>query len=156
MKPSDVAAEAAVWGIIEAEAKKRKDDARAWLADRMGPDLLAVSAVSNGETVGRASYVNGKTAPKVVDPAAFREWVAKHYPEEIVTVTTVNSAFQTKLLAELAEHAGVAVDGQGAVVDGVEFITGSSYVTVTKSKDARVKVAQLLAGGRLSLDAWVG
>lgn len=149
-KPSDVAAEAAVWGLVETEAKKRKDEARAWLAERMGPDLLAVSAIANGETVGRASFVQGKTTPKVTDPDAFRKFVEQYYPGEIVTA--VNPAFQTKFMGEVGVVEGVVVDQNGLVVDGVEFRTGSSYVTVTKAKDAREKVAQLLAGGRLSLE----
>lgn len=150
LKPSDVAAEAAVWGLVETEAKKRKDEARAWLADRMGPDLLAVSAVANGETVGRASYVEGKTSLKVTDLAAFYAFVEERYPTEIVTA--VNPAFQKKLLDELRSVGGVVINNDGEPVPGVEAVQGSSYVSVSKSKDAREKVADLLAGGRLSLD----
>lgn len=151
-KPSDVAAEAAVWGLIESEAKKRKDEARAWLAERMGPDLLAVSAVANGQTVGRASYVQGKTTPKVTDPDAFLRFVSQHYPDEVITTTAVNPAFQAKLLGEVDEIGGKVFDEHGAVVDGVEFLTGSSYVSVSKAKDIREKVAGLLSGGQVSLD----
>lgn len=150
-KPSDAAAEAAVWGLIETEAKKRKDEARAWLTEQMGPDLLAVSAVVNGETVGRATYVQGKTSPLIVDEDAFLKFVEQYYPSEIVTA--VNRAFKIKLLAELHQvDGGLAVDSNGVLVGGVEFCTGGSYVTVRKSQDAREKVAALLAGGGVSLD----
>lgn len=152
MKPSDVAAEAAVWGLIESEAKRRKDEARAWLTEHMGPDLLAVSAVANGQTVGRASYVQGKTQPVVTDPDAFLKFVEANYPSEVETVTNVNHAFRNKLLGEASNVAGAAVDSNGLVMDGVVFRTGLSYVSVKKSPEARETVQQLLAGGRLSLE----
>ena len=149
-KPSDAAAEAAVWGLLEQEAKARKDAARAWLTERMGPDLLAVKAIANGQDVGRASYVEGKAKFKVTDPDAFRDFVATHYPTEIVTA--VSPAFQTKLMGELTRCNGLVIDPNGVPVAGVELVEGNPYVSVTKSKDAREKVAALMAQGRVSLD----
>lgn len=141
-----------MWGLIETEAKKRKDEARAWLAERMGPNLLAVSAVANGQTVGRASYVEGKTALKVVDPDKFTAFVLAHYPTEIATTVTVNPAFQKTLLDEAVVVDGTVVDKNGLPVDGVEQRVSTSYVSVSKAKDAREKVADLLAGGVVTLD----
>lgn len=149
-KPSDAAAEAAVWGLIETEAKKRKDEARAWLTEQMGPDLLAVRAVANGKDVGRASWVDAKLAFKVTDLTLFLEFVKQHYPEEIVTA--VNPAFQKRYLSELAQQGEAIIDNIGTVVQGVRLTQSNPYVSVTKAKDAREKVAALLAGGQVSLD----
>lgn len=151
-KPSDAAAEAAVWSLIESEAKKRKDEARAWLTERMGPDLLAVKAVANGQDVGRASYVEGKPTLKVIDEAAFVEFVAENYPSEVETSTFVNTAFEKSLLDGAKVVGDVVVDGNGLVISGVQQRVKAPYVSVSKSKDAREKVAALLAGGGLSLD----
>lgn len=152
MKPSDIAAEAAVWGLIETEAKKRKDEARAWLAEHMGPDLLAVAAVANGQTVGRASYVEGKSEWKISDESIFRDFVEEHYPDEIVVA--VNPAFKKHWLSGLHDVGGVVVDSFGVDIEeaGVELHSGTAYVSVKKSQDARATVVELLSQGRLSLD----
>src|ERR1700757_601998 len=67
-KPSDVAAEAVVWSLVADVARERKDEARAWLSNHMGPDAAAVKAVANGETIGRATWIEGKDTLAVVDP----------------------------------------------------------------------------------------
>lgn len=154
-KPSEAAAAAVVWGLLEAEAKARKDAARAHLQGVMGPDLRAVDGVVNGKTVGKASLSDPKSEFRISDYAAFNEFVAEHYPTEVATevVTTVNSAFKTKLLAELKAVAGTIVDENGLPVPGVILHVGKPTVTVTKAKDVRDTVGELLSGGLLSLDA---
>jgi len=154
-KPAEAAAEAAVWGALEAEAKKRKDAAREYLLGQMGPDLLAVKAVVNGTTVGRATFVEGKSEFKVTDHAAFIRFVTEHYPTEVMTevVTSVSSAFQAKLLAEVKAVAGTIVDGNGVEVLGVAARTSKPYVLVKKADDVLATVGDLLAGGSLTLDA---
>lgn len=151
-KPSDAAVEAAVWGLIETEAKKRKDAARSWLTSRMGPDLLAVKAHTNGTDFGRASFVEGKQEFKVTDPNLFLKFIVTHYPTEIVTA--VNPAFQKRFLSELALFNDIVVDNQGVPVDGVELVEGTSYVSVSKAKDIREKVADLLGLAGSALTVW--
>ncbi len=47
---------------------------------------------------------------------------------------------------------GAVVSHDGDVVPGVEIVEGEPYVSVRREKDAPFIVAQLLSGGRLSLD----
>lgn len=148
---SEVAGEAAVWGIIETEAKIRKDEARAELARRMGPETLAVKAVANGHNVGRASWVEGSPKLVVVDHSAFLAFVTEHYPDN--TISTVNTAFQKTLFDNATVVGGVVVDRNGLPIPGVEYRTPEPYVAVKKSPQAREAVEALLAGSRLQLDS---
>lgn len=148
-KPSDAAAEAAVWSLIADVAIERKDAAKAWLLNHMGPDVAAVKAIANGETVGRASWVESKDTLAVVDPTAFMAYVARKWATEIVT--SVNPAFQRTLLAGLKLVEGEAIDKDGEPVPGVGVRTSAPKVVVTKSKTARATVDALLSSGQLQL-----
>ena len=152
LKPSEVAAEAVMWGLLESEAKARKDAARAWLAERMGPELLAVKAIADGRDVGKATFTDGRRELKVVDRQAFTGYVAEHYPTEVEQVAVVNTAFEKAHLAALTDVDGTVIDDAGVVVPGVELRTGAPYVSVRKSAEARETVQALMSGGRLSLD----
>lgn len=149
-KPSDAAAEAVLWGILETAAKNRKDEARAWLTDRMGPDVAAVKAVANGETVGRATWVEGKETMAVVDPSEFMRYVGRKWPTELIT--TVNPAFQKSFLAGLKVVDGCGIDKDGELVPGVFVRESAPYVSVRKEESARAAVEELLSTGRLQLD----
>ena len=152
--PTAVAAEVVAYGLIETEAKARKDEGRAWLLERMGPELLAVAAQVGGRQVGRASYSFGNAEFKATDMDALAEFVAEHYPTEVETVTSVNAAFLKRLLGELKNVGGTAVDGNGLPVPGVTLVAGKPSLRVTKAKDARDTIAELLADGRVSLDGF--
>jgi hypothetical protein len=150
-RPSEAAAEAAVWGLLETAAKKRKDEARAWLHDRMGPDLAAVKAVANGETIGQATWVQPDRTWVVVDDAAFMEYVGRKWPNELVT--TVNTAFQGQLFSGLKRVGADAVDKDGELVPGLDFrATKAPYVAVSKDDSARETVEVLLSSGRIGLN----
>lgn len=150
LKLSDVAAEAVVWGLIESVAKDRKDTAREWLAQHMGPEALAAKAIANGNDIGKASWVEGKPKPVVTNPVLFTEFVCEHYPDELVRM--VNPAFQKALLAKATLVDGVLIDGNGVPIPGVQVRQPEPYVSVRKSDSAREVVEQLLNGGRLSLN----
>lgn len=147
---SDAAAAAVVWSLISEVAGERKDEARKWLADHMGPEALAAKAIANGNDIGKASWVEGKPKPVVTNPNVFLTFVAEHYPDEITRV--VNPAFQKALLAKATVVDGTVIDGNGVPIPGVEVRTPAAYVSVRKSDAAREVVEQLLDGGRLSLD----
>lgn len=151
---SDAAAEAVGWQIIEAEAKKRKDEARAWLLDHLDNEVSQTRAVVDGVEVGKATLTHGKTEPKVIDEHEFIAWVREQYPSELVEA--VNPAFQKAYFAANLHQGpdGVAIETPtGRVVPGVEFLTGSDKLTVTKSPDARRIIADLVTQGRAQLDA---
>jgi hypothetical protein len=148
-KPSEVAAKAAVWGLIEVEAKKHKDDARAWLHRRMGVDNAAVKAVANGETIGTASWVEGKQTLAVTDQSAFLNYVGTKHPTQLVT--TVNPDFLDTLFRSLKVVGDTVIGQDGEPVPGVCVRVGASYVSVSKTKKARNTVDALLSSGRLQL-----
>lgn len=149
-KPSDVAAQAVVWGLIESTAKLRKDEARAWLNNHMNADAAAVKAVANGETIGRATWVEPKQAMTVVDAAAFMGYVGRKWATELVT--TVNPAFQKTLLSGLRLVGDTVIDKDGDEVPGVWVRASAPFVSVRKEHSARDTVEALLSGGRLRLD----
>lgn len=148
--PSEVAAHAAIWGLIETEAKARKNEAREWLSRHMGDDVAAVKAVANGVTIGKASWVEGKTAFTVFDDSAFLQYVGAKHPTELVT--TVNSAFQEALFSNLKTVGDSVIDKDGEPVPGVRLRQSASFVSVTKTPAARATVEGLLSSGRLQLD----
>lgn len=149
-KISDAAAEAVVYALISEVAGERKDEARKWLAEHMGPEALAAKAIANGNDIGKASWVEGKPKPAVTNPSMFFAFVAEHYPDEIIS--QVNPAFQKALLGSATVVDGVLIDSNGVPIPGVEIRTPAAYVSVRKSDAAREVVEQLLDGGRLSLD----
>lgn len=91
-----------------------------------------------------------KPKPVVTDEYAFLNFVARHYPAEIVK--TVNSAFQRALFASASVIDGTLIDNQGVPIPGVELRTPDPYVAVRKSDSARAVVEALLDGGQLRLD----
>lgn len=151
-RPSDAAAEAVLWGILESAAKARKDEARAWLTKRMGPDAAAVKAIAGGETIGRATWVEPNPALTVVDATEFISWIGDHYPDELVHVVEVNWAFKQALLSHAKIIDGVVMDRNGIPIPGVEMRGSAPYVSVRKSGQARATVEELLTAGRLQLD----
>ncbi len=149
-KLSDAAAEATVWGLIADVAKERKDAARVWLAQQMGPDAAAVKAVANGETIGRATWVEPKDSVTVTSEINFHEYVRRKIPDALIQ--TVNPAIRKAVLDNARIIDGQVVDRDGELIYGVEVRATTPYVAVKKSPAAREVVEQLLDGGRLSLD----
>lgn len=149
-KPSDIAAQAVVWSLIADVAKEHKDEARAWLTNNMGPDMAAVKAVANGETIGRATWIESKPTVVVQLPSAFLQYVSDKHPDEVVR--TVNPVFQKALLDGLTIVDGTVIDRDGEPVPGVVVRESAPYVSVRKSPEARAAVEELLSGGRLALD----
>jgi hypothetical protein len=150
-KLSDIAAQAVMWGLLETLAKERKDEARIALTKRMGPEAVAVQAIANGANVGRASWVEGKDKPVVVNDSAFQAFVGERFPDELLT--TVNPAFQRQFLSNLKSAGGYALTKDGEPVPGVEFRSSEPYVSIRKTPEARAAVEALLTTGGLSLDA---
>jgi hypothetical protein len=136
-----------VYQIIEQAAKARKDEARAQLSALEPGDTLA--AKWDGQLLGKATMTTGRTKLVVTDEAKLLEWLQKNHPTEIVI--TPNPAY-LKALETMARDVGAVIDNQGEIVPGVELVHGDPYVSVRKEKDAPFVVAQLLSGGRVSLD----
>lgn len=142
----DVALRAGVFQVVEREAKAAKDAAKAQLvsllpfgdtvAGRVGDDILC-----------KASWSKGSQKITVTDPTAYLAWVKECHPTEVVE--SVNTAYTSSLKAV----DGVVIDADGLPVDGVEVISGNPSLSVRSEKQALALVQQLVADGRVSLDA---
>ena len=142
----DAAARAAVWQVIEQAAKARKEEAKAELLALEHGDTVAGKV--NGQIVGKASWSKGRAKLVVTDERAFVNWVAGHYPTEIIS--QINPAF-IRSLEQRAKDTGAPIDLYGEVVPGVEIQTSDPFLTVRREKDADEIVAGLLAHGRIQL-----
>jgi hypothetical protein len=141
------AARAVIFSVLEQEAKKHKDAAKAELAQLQPGDTIGGSW--DGQLLGKATMTTGRTKLVVTDEAKLLSWLQYNHPTEIVT--SPNPAY-LKALESLARDVGAVIDNQGEIVPGVELVHGDPYVSVRKEKDAPFVVAQLLSAGRVALD----
>lgn len=139
-----------MYGLIADFAKARKDEARAWLNDHMGPDAAAVKAVANGETIGRATWVEPEDSVVVTSEIEFHEYIRRKIPDAIIQ--TVNPAIRKAVLDNAKVVDGMVIDRDGERIYGVKVRQSKPYVYVRKSPEARAAVEELLSGGRLQLD----
>jgi hypothetical protein len=143
----DAAARAVVYQIIEQAAKARKDEAKAELTQLQPGDT--VGGQWDGQLLGKATMTAGRTRLVVTDEGKLLAWLQSNHPTEIVI--SPNPAY-LKALESTARNVGAVIDNQGEIVPGVELTHGDPYVSVRKQPDAPFLVAQLLSGGRISLD----
>jgi hypothetical protein len=143
----DSAARAVVYQIIEQAAKARKDEARGELSALEPGDTLA--AKWDGQLLGKATMTSGRSQIVVTDEKKLLEWLQYNQPDEIVM--SINPAY-LRLLESRAKEVGGVIDSQGEPIPGLELVHGDPYVSVRKEKDSPFLVAQLLSGGRISLD----
>jgi hypothetical protein len=140
----DAAARAVVFQVLEQRAKELKDAAKAELAQLQPGDTIGGSW--DGQLLGKATMTNGRSKIVVTDQQRLVEWLQYSHPTEIVI--SANPAY----VSTLRDVNGVVIDKQGEPVPGVELVHGDPYVSVRKQPDAPFLVAQLLSGGRISLD----
>lgn len=143
----DAAARAIVFQVLEQAAKARKDEAKAELAQMEPGDTIA--GKWDGQLLGKATMTTGRTKLIVTDEQKLLEWLQYNQPDEIVM--SINPAY-LRLLESRAKEVGAVIDTQGELIPGLELVSGDPYVSVRKEKDAPFVVAQLLSGGRVSLD----
>lgn len=140
----DAALRAAIWGVIADAAKERQSEAKQELAGMESGDTIA--AKLDGRLVGKASLTSGRSKLVVTDERKLLEWVKEHHPTEIVEA--VNPAFmQTFGTVEGLAH------WQGEPVSFLTVAEGAPYITIRKDPNAADVVADLLASGRVSLEA---
>jgi hypothetical protein len=141
------AARAVIFSVLEQEAKKHKDAAKAELAQLQPGDTIGGSW--DGQLLGKATKTAGRTKLVVTDERALVEWLKEHHPTELVMMP--NTAY-LKALESAAREVGAVIDNMGEIVPGLELVNGDPYVSVRKEKDAPFVVAQLLSGGRIALE----
>jgi hypothetical protein len=140
----DAAARAVVFQVLEQAAKQHKDAAKAELAQLQPGDTIGGSW--DGQLLGKATMTSGRAKIVITDAQRLVEWLQYAHPTEILI--SANPAY----LTTLRDVDGVVIDKDGVVVPGVELAQGDPYVSVRKQPDAPFLVAQLLSGGRISLD----
>jgi hypothetical protein len=128
MNLKELATQLAGIKLIESAAKVAAEKLRVEFQSK----LLEVGADSaraeiNGEEIGKVSLTVPKPAPAVIDEEKFTKWVYERYQDEIEY--SVREAFKKKLLGEVKEVDGKAVDANGEFVDGVIFRQREAYVT---------------------------
>lgn len=144
----DAAFRAGVWQVIEQRAKELKDAAKADLAKGLEAGD-SVAGKWDGRTIAKATMTKGRDKFVIDDEELFLAWVKQFHPTEIVE--SVRPSFVESLKISSKDLA-VPIDRDGTVVDGVVWEKGDSYVSVRRDPEAPFIVAQLLSGGRLSLD----
>jgi hypothetical protein len=143
----DAAARAVVFQVLEQRAKQLKDEAKAELSQMQPGDTIGGSW--DGQLLGKATMTTGRSKIVVTDEQKLLEWLQYNQPDEIVM--SINPAY-LRLLESRAKEVGAVISSDGEVIPGLEIQTGTPYVSVRKEKDAPFVVAQLLSGGRVSLD----
>lgn len=133
--PRDLARRALAEHAILAEATRLSKETDARLKEALGQG----GRLTFGETEGDLGMVY-TTAPKgtwkVVDDRAFLAWVKENAPHGIVEA--VDPLVQKSLLARGADPA------TGEIPDGIEFVVGGSYLTVTPAAGAKAVARQLV------------
>ncbi len=146
------AAAKAVVDAQSADLKKIREDVERSAIEEFvtseGRVKQAHITLPDGTKVGTLTVRETTDGFRIADPAAFEEWVAENYPEqvEIKVVTAVNAAFQTQLLSSAVIFAE-GPDGDkvpvlaesGDLVPGVEYVpapppssVGLTYVPADK------------------------
>ena len=113
----------------------------------------AAALLPDGTKVGTSSLSVPRPSARVVDEAAFTEWVADHAPAE--TETVVRPAYRKSLLARMtgAGVPEVADPGTGEItpVPGVEISVGARTHTVRLTADGAARIAAAWRDGQLDV-----
>lgn len=130
--PRELAARAIGERSILEEADALHRETRTALADAMQPgDRIKVKS-EDGTDLGMVYITDPKPVLRVVDPAAFAEWVEANHPDAYVTVTArqLSASWQADLLRRGCDEAGEVPAGCAEVV-------GRPTLTVKPTEDAR-------------------
>ncbi|WP_060886206.1 hypothetical protein [Streptomyces caniscabiei] len=162
MSLKDAATREAVLKTLLDAVKQEYDAARAETqtlldaaSEETGTRQVAVG-IPDGPDIATVSLSVGEAAAKVTDLDAFTAWVRENYESEIKRqlVTTVQPAFEKKLLAEVtAIGTGEWADANGVLheVPGVAMAPARARThSVRFKKDGRDQVMQAWRAGRLN------
>ncbi|MFM9777054.1 hypothetical protein [Streptomyces scabiei] len=162
MSLKDAATREAVLKTLLDAVKQEYDAARAETqtlldaaSEETGTRQVAVG-IPDGPDIATVSLSSGEAAAKVTDTDAFTAWVRENYESEIKRqlVTTVQPAFEKKLLAEVtAIGTGEWADANGVLheVPGVAMAPARARThSVRFKKDGRDQVMEAWRSGRLN------
>ncbi len=130
--------------VVKGEGDKARAEIDAAMAV-LGVERLRVTDDA-GEDAGTLSRTPGRTSARVTDEAAFEQWVAERYPDQMVM--SVRPGFRERLLFAAAQS-GDPVDAQGELIPGVEVVTAEPYVSFRASAGAKSRMRDLLVSSGL-------
>lgn len=130
----NLAVQLAVIREAEKRIKEAKDTINAALLAELDEGDAKAAKLDDGTKLGKASVIARKT-PKVTDEAALTEWVAEHYPSEVVTTTAIRESF-LHLLKEQTKTHGHAFADEGEIAPGLELVESAPFVSFRSEKGA--------------------
>jgi hypothetical protein len=98
------------------------------------------ATLDDGTRLGKVSKSRGNQTPAVVDEQAFRRWVKKNYPTEIVE--SVAPAFQEKIFVATRSYGQPVDPATGEIVPGIELRLGNPYISFRSERGYEKVVAE--------------
>lgn len=140
--------------FIEDRVKEARRSLNGDVMATLDPGDRKGAVLPDGSDIGTVSVAKGRKTIRVVDEAAYREWVREHSPHNVFApepVEQVRPAY-TKALADQAEVVdGLLVDATtGEVVPGIQQVAGEPYVSVKISDTQLDELFEALDRGELN------
>ncbi|WP_027934549.1 hypothetical protein [Amycolatopsis thermoflava] len=176
MSSRDLAVKVAANKVLMDHAKTQYDQARAEMSARMERGDRVMAVAPNGVKIAAVSKKDPKPHAGIVDMPAFRAWVAKHYPERIVTTLEIVGApeevkevlmrhapallkqsdavepdFVRTVLNDSTKHGRAVGPGGEVEIPGVQVEHREGVVACVPTDEAMGVVIEMLQSGELDL-----
>lgn len=143
-----LAAEAVWWDAVAADARARGQLAREQLDAQARHELVRDGVAPTWRIPGVGTVPLALTADRVdvADAAAYTEWVADTFPEQVETVTTIQvRPGYDKAVRDTAVKLGGPYAADGQVIPGLVFVPGGQPhgISIRASSDAKESAAVL-------------
>ncbi|GAA2327401.1 hypothetical protein [Dactylosporangium salmoneum] len=145
---AQLAAEAVWWDAVAAQAKSRAAGARNALDKQAQAEFARDGIAPTWRIPDVGTVPLSLTADRVdvVDEAAYTEWVAATFPEQVETIVTtrVRPAYD-EVVRKAAAKRRAACTEDGEVIPGLEFVAGGAPkgISIRASSDAKESAAAL-------------
>ncbi|WP_435070427.1 hypothetical protein [Amycolatopsis thermoflava] len=176
MSSRDLAVQVTAYKVLKDHAEGKYNEVRAELAARMERGDRVMAVAPNGVKIAAVSKKDPKPQARIVDVPAFRAWVAKHYPERIVTTLEIVGAPEEvkevlmrhapallkqsdavhpdlvrTVLNDSVKHGRATGPGGEVEIPGVEVESREGVVACVPTENAMGIVAEMLQSGELDL-----
>jgi hypothetical protein len=147
---------AAVFKALLTAVEATSKDGKASLKDVMDAlDIDSLAARLPDKTkVAAIRRAGGKTSAKVTDDEKFTRWVQENRPGEIVP--SVRDSYRKSLLEDMDKRDDLVDTETGEVVPGVDWVTGTAYLTVNFEPGGEEAIRRAWQDGRLTLPGLLG
>lgn len=132
---------AAVYDLFKDVATLSKDDAVRLMLEQDNERVTATDDA--GDIMGTLTHSPDKMVWGVVDPEAYKAWIAAKRPDQIVTV--VNAMFTKWVLDQAERNDGIVADPEtGEMIPGLGREKRFGSFTLRKTATARARVRELV------------